>query len=104
MTQPSLFSEPRSRTSDPQSSRDAARRVPVGKYDAQIFDLLERYRAMTKNAICSHLSLREPKEWGTVSSRLSQLRAAGKLEWAGETPEGNLYRIATATVETRGRV
>lgn len=94
----------RVRTTDPQSSRDAARRVRAGRYDVGIFDLLERYRTMTKNQICAHLGLQEPKEWGTVSARLSHLRQAGRLEWAGETPEGNLYRIASQTVDTRGRL
>lgn len=96
---------PRARNRDPKSSHDAARRVRVGQYDPGIFDLLERYRALTKNQICAHLGLKEPREWGTVSSRLSQLRAAGKLEWAGLAKgDGNIYRIASQTVETNGRV
>lgn len=94
----------RARSTDPQSSRDAARRARPGQYDAGIFDLLERYRTMTKNQICGHLNLPDAKAWGTVSARLSHLRQAGRLEWAGETPEGNLYRIASTTVETGDRL
>lgn len=102
MTDTQLSLLPRARNGDDRASHDAARRVRVGQYDAAIFDLLERYRALTKNAICSMLGLREPKEWATVSSRLSQLRSAGKLEWTGRRVDGdgNEYRIATADVAT----
>lgn len=100
-TQLGLFG-PRARGTDPQSSHDAAKRVRVGQYDQGIFDLLDRYRALTKNQICAHLGLTEPKEWGTVSSRLSQLRAAGRLEWTGRRIEGdgNEYALVTHTVES----
>lgn len=102
-TQLSLL--PRARRSDPQSSHDAAKRVRVGQYDAGIYDLLNQYRVLTKNDICRYLKLDDPRAWTTVASRLSQLKAAGKLEWAGRIEgDGNLWRIATEVVETRGRV
>ncbi len=105
MTDVQLSLLPRARRTDPQSSHDAAKRVRVGQYDAGIFDLLERYRSMTKNDICRQLNLQDPREWTTVASRLSQLKNAGKLEWAGLVKgDGNLWRIASKTVETNGRV
>ncbi len=105
MTDTQLSLLPRARTSDDKASHDAAKRVRVGQYDAAIFDLLERYRALTKNDICNHLGLTDPRAWTTVASRLSQLKNAGKLEWGLRIEgDGNLWRIATKDVKTNGCV
>lgn len=107
MTDTQLSLLPRARATDDKASHDAAKRASrrVGQYDAGIFDLLERYRALTKNQICRHLQLKEPRDWTTVASRLSQLKGAGRLEWAGRVEgDGNLWRIATQNVDTNGRI
>ena len=94
--------DPRARTTDDQASHDAAKRATrrAGQYDAGIFDLLNTYRELTKNQICGHLGI-DGRHWPTVASRLSQLKDAGRLEWAGRIEgDGNLWRIATETVAT----
>lgn len=102
-TQLSLL--PRARTTDPQSSHDAARRARPGQYDAGIYALLNEYRALTKNQICRHLKLTEPHQWTTVASRLSQLKSAGKLKWAGRVEgDGNLWRLSQWDVDVAGEV
>lgn len=106
-TQATLFdaAQPRARTTDDQACYDAARRVRVGQYDAAIFDVLNTYRALTKNAICQHLKLTDPRAWTTVASRLSQLKSAGKLEWAGRAEgDGNLWALVQSDVAVSGEV
>jgi hypothetical protein len=84
---------PRARRTDDQASHDAAARVRAGKYDAEIYDLLQ-HRSLTKNEICRALKLTEPRAWTTVASRLSQLKRAGKLEWDGRVEgDGNRWRL-----------
>lgn len=105
MTDTQLSLLPRARATDDKASHDAAKRVRVGQYDAGIFDLLNTYRALTKNQICGHLHLTSPVEWTTVASRLSQLKNAGRLEWAGRVEgDGNLWRIASEVVVTGERL
>jgi hypothetical protein len=96
---------PRARHTDPQSSHDAAKRARPGQYDEAIFDLLVRYRALTKNQICGYLNLDSPRAWTTVASRLSQLKNAGKLEWGDYIEgDGNQWRLREQRVEVSGEV
>jgi hypothetical protein len=91
----------RARHTDPISSHDASRRARPGQYDEAIYDLLGRYRALTKNDLCRHLNLSTPQAWTTVASRLSQLKNMGKLEF-GEyiKGDGNQWCLATQDVPT----
>lgn len=103
MNTPTLFddiSPPRARATDDIACHEAAARVRVGQYDAGIFNLLNTYRRLTKNQICSHLRLEDPRAWTTVASRLSQLKNAGRLEWAGRIDgDGNLWALVTSDVD-----
>lgn len=108
MNAPTLFdvdAPPRARRTDDKACHDAAARVRVGQYDADIFNLLNMYRALTKNEICGHLKLTDPRAWTTVASRLSQLKAAGKLEWDGRVEgDGNRWRLRESDVDVAGEM
>lgn len=87
MSAPSLFDAP-VRTTDPETSHEAAARVGViqGKLRAQILDFFSRYNSgFTKTETCRMLQV-DPEHWPTVASALSQLKNAGQLEWRGEPP------------------
>lgn len=108
MNVPTLFdvdAPPRARRTDDQACHDAAARVREGKYDAGIYDLLNTYRSLTKNEICRHLKLTDPRAWTTVASRLSTLKGLGKLEWDGRVEgDGNRWRLREWDVDVQGEV
>ncbi len=92
---------PRARKTDPNTSKAAARRMSEASpaLEAQILEVLGRYRCLTKDDIAIALGV-EPRRWPSVSSACSRLRKAGKLVWTGEISDGmNVYRLADETVQ-----
>lgn len=103
---PSLFDLPRSRHSDPRTSKAAAARVASVSpgLEAQICGLLGRYAALTKDEICQLLAI-ETRRWPTIASLLTRMKKSGKLEWRGDTFDGqNLWRLRVDDVNTGGRL
>lgn len=94
---------PRARKTDPSTSHQAAQRMAPATpaLEAQILDLLSRYRGgLTKDGVCERLKV-DPRRWPSVASALTRMRNAGKLQWVGEPVENqNVWALITETVET----
>ena len=99
---------PLARHDDPQTSRNAARRMGMAtpNLHQQILDLLGQrpHRALTKNEVAEKLGV-DPRKWPSVASALSQLRNAGHLKWTGEERHGmNLWCLREAVIQVQGDV
>lgn len=87
MTMPSLFDAPATRTTDPQTSRDAAARVAPFRSSlrSRILDAL--VRPMTDDELCAALG--EPvRRWPSVKTARSALYGLHKVRWTGRERNG----------------
>ena len=82
------FAQPRSRRSDPSTSRAAAQRMKAAapSLEKQILDALA-FRALTDDAICLSLGV-DPRRWPSVKTCRSRMKNAGKVVWTGEVRDG----------------
>jgi len=85
---PTLFDEPRSRHTDPDTSRQAALRVAsVAKsLEAQILDALA-FRNLTDDAICLSLNI-DARRWPSAKTARSRLKGRGLVVWSGDRRNG----------------
>lgn len=106
MSQPTLFDEPRAHHDDPATSKAAARRMKEAApaLEAQILDVLGRYRQLTKDECGIALAI-DPRRWPSISSALTRLKNSGQVEWTGEIRGGqNVHRLASVDVPTGNRL
>lgn len=98
---------PRARHTDPSTSHRAAQRMAPAApaLEAQILDLLSRYRGgLTKDGVCERLRV-DPRRWPSVASALSRLKGEGKLKWPGPEIDGQkVWALVEQRVEVHGGV
>lgn len=93
------------RLSDPETSRQAARRVApaAASLERQILDALA-FRALTADSVCKVLGI-DVRRWPSVKTCMSRLKNEGKLVWTGEPINGmNVWTRPENAVPLRVKV
>ena len=99
------FTEPRARSTDPETSKAAGRAVKAGKQRDRIMDLLRSVPSSVKESLCGLTADEIDAAFGvgwrltTAGRRLSELKRRGLVEKCGErkTRSGRMATVYRAT-------
>lgn len=100
MTAAQLDLFPKSRRSDPETSKRAAQRVAViqGSLRARILEAL--VRPLSDDELCGQLGI-ETRRWPSVKTARSALYTLGHLVWTGEVRNGQrVWQVYSTDVPT----